>query len=40
MQFHDEGHGFDVFGLEPRAVELGMPFYRRCFHVAKQAAAN
>ena len=37
MQFHDAGHGYDTFGLEPgavrRAVAWGMPLYRRYFHV-------
>ena len=44
MQFHDEGHGFDVFGLEPRAVErarrIGMPFYRRYFCVESAGIEN
>lgn len=35
--FHDEGHGFDVFGLRPaylaRAVEVSEPLYRRYFRV-------
>jgi 1-acyl-sn-glycerol-3-phosphate acyltransferase len=33
--FHDAGHGYDVFGLEPRAVQraaaLCRPIYRRYF---------
>lgn len=37
MQVHDEGHGFDLFGLSPHAVEralrIGLPFYRRYFQV-------
>ena len=37
MQFHDEGHGFDMFGLEPHAVEralrIAVPIYRRYFRV-------
>ena len=37
MKFYDEGHGYDLFGLDPRVVELalraGMPIYRRYFRV-------
>src|SRR5689334_20577619 len=35
--FHDEGHGFDVFGLHPhavaRAVAAGAPLYEHYFRV-------
>jgi 1-acyl-sn-glycerol-3-phosphate acyltransferase len=35
--FHDEGHGFDLFGLHPpaiaRAVAAGAPFYEHYFRV-------
>lgn len=37
MRFHDEGHGFDLFGLElgavERALRLALPVYRRYFCV-------
>ncbi|HVK73706.1 MAG TPA: lysophospholipid acyltransferase family protein [Kofleriaceae bacterium] len=36
--FHDAGHGYDLFGLEPaavaRAVAVGAPLYERYFRVA------
>jgi 1-acyl-sn-glycerol-3-phosphate acyltransferase len=44
MQFHDEGHGFDLFGLAPhavaRALRIGMPFYRRYFRVESSGIEN
>ncbi|MBX3160943.1 MAG: acyltransferase family protein [Deltaproteobacteria bacterium] len=40
--FHDEGHGFDVFGLEPhrlaRTVEATAAVYERYFRVASTGA--
>ncbi|MCA9675077.1 MAG: acyltransferase family protein [Kofleriaceae bacterium] len=42
--FHDEGHGFDLFGLSPaavaRAVALGAPAYERYFRVASEGSAQ
>lgn len=44
MQFFDEGHGYDLFGMQPRAVEralrAGMPIYRRYFRVASSGIEN
>jgi 1-acyl-sn-glycerol-3-phosphate acyltransferase len=40
--FHDEGHGYDLFGLEPGAVEwgrrLGAPLYDHYFRVDSRGA--
>lgn len=40
--FHDEGHGYDLFGLHPRAVEwaarLGAPIYDHYFRVDSRGA--
>jgi 1-acyl-sn-glycerol-3-phosphate acyltransferase len=42
--FHDEGYGFDVFGLQPsllhRAVDLGAPLYERYFRVDSRGTEN
>jgi len=42
--FHDEGHGYDVFGLHPptlrRAVELAAPLYDRYFRVGSTGIAH
>lgn len=42
MRFHDAGHGYDVFGLEPdavrRALRLGRVFYRHYFHVVSRGS--
>lgn len=40
--FHDEGHGYDLFGMSPRAIAraaaLGAPVYDRYFRVDSQGA--
>ncbi len=40
--FHDEGYGFDVFGLHPpsleRAAQVAAPFYDRYFRVESRGA--
>lgn len=40
MQFFDEGHGYDLFGLRPavleRALRATAPFYRHYFRVASR----
>jgi 1-acyl-sn-glycerol-3-phosphate acyltransferase len=40
--FHDAGHGYDVFGLDPRMVarvaSAGRPIYERYFRVASRGA--
>jgi 1-acyl-sn-glycerol-3-phosphate acyltransferase len=42
--FHDEGHGYDVFGLHPasarRALRWVMPAYERYFHVTSHGIAH
>lgn len=42
MSFHDEGHGYDLFGLEPasvaRARRIGDPIYERYFRVDSRGA--
>lgn len=42
--FHDEGYGFDAFGLQPtylaRTVELARPIYDRYFRVDSDGADN
>lgn len=42
--FHDEGHGFDVFGLQPaylaRAVEMARSLYRSYFRVDSTGAEH
>ena len=42
--FHDEGHGYDLFGLRPAAVEraarLAAPLYDRYFRVVSHGAGN
>ncbi|MBZ0236310.1 MAG: acyltransferase family protein [Deltaproteobacteria bacterium] len=43
-QFHDAGHGFDVFGLDPRTVRrvaaLCRPIHRRYFRVRSHGALH
>ncbi len=43
-RFHDEGHGFDLFGLEPRAVDraaaLAAPLYDHYFRVDSHGAEH
>src|SRR4051812_13368645 len=38
--FHDAGHGYDVFGLDPRllasAVDVAAPLYERYFRVRSE----
>lgn len=42
--FHDEGYGFDAFGLHPptlqRALAVGAPLYDRYFRVDSRGAEN
>lgn len=42
--FHDEGHGYDVFGLHPptlgRMLALGAPLYDRYFRVSSEGIAH
>ena len=42
--FHDEGHGFDIFGLRPAylasAVDAARPIYDRYFRVDSDGIAN
>lgn len=42
--FHDEGYGFDAFGLHPptleRVIALGAPLYDRYFRVNSRGAEN
>jgi 1-acyl-sn-glycerol-3-phosphate acyltransferase len=44
IEFHDEGHGYDLFGLHPRAVEraaaLGSPIYERYFRVVSHGVEH
>lgn len=42
--FHDEGYGYDLFGLHPpmveRALRAAMPWYRRYFRVTSRGIEN
>lgn len=44
MRFHDEGFGYDVFGLHPptlqRALRAAMPLYRHYFSVESHGIEN
>jgi 1-acyl-sn-glycerol-3-phosphate acyltransferase len=44
IPFHDAGHGYDVFGLEPNHVAIGLsvtwPLYRWYFRVSSEGAQN
>jgi len=44
MRFHDEGFGYDVFGLHPptveRALRAAMPLYRHYFAVESHGSEN
>jgi len=44
MSFHDEGYGYDLFGLHPptvdRALRLAMPLYRHYFAVESNGIEN